>query len=389
MEMKPFSISGMPRIVFGRNTFQTLPRIVRDYGRKVLVVTGGSSFKASGKMEELTDFFSKNKISMQTLTVESEPSPQHIDRAMKEFRRTPINAVIAIGGGSVLDAGKAVSAMLAEEGSVFDYLEGIGTKKLSGVKAPFIAVPTTAGTGSEATKNAVLTVVGPDGFKKSLRHDNFTPDVALVDPVLMATCSPSLTAACGLDALSQLIESYISLNASAMTDALAESGLQAFAEGFIAAYDDGENIDARERMAYAALMSGICLAHAGLGTVHGIAGPLGSQIVIPHGAACGTLLAPVLRAFLAREESWDDALKRKMSKIGQILDRTNGQSAAFYAHKAADIAEEYAARTAIPRLGVFGLTEEHCVRIVRSSDNKASPVKLDENDMLKVLRERL
>jgi alcohol dehydrogenase class IV len=174
-----------------------------------------------------------------------------------------------------------------------------------------------------------------------------------------------------------------------MTDALAESGLQAFADGFIAAYDDGGNIDARERMAYAALMSGICLAHAGLGTVHGIAGPLGSRIDIPHGAACGTLLAPVLREFLAGAGSWDDTLKRKMSKIGQILDCTNGQSDEFYAHRVADIAEEYAARTGIPRLGAFGLTEDHCVQIIQSSDNKASPIKLDHEAMLKVLRERI
>ena len=387
--MKQFSISGMPRIVFGQNTFQMLPRIIRDYGRKVLVVTGGESFKASGKMEELSDFFAKSKISYQSFPVENEPSPQLIDRAVKEFRRTPVNVVIAIGGGSVLDAGKAVSAMLAEEGSVLDYLEGVGKKKPSGVKAPFIAVPTTAGTGSEATKNAVLTIVGTDGFKKSLRHDNYVPDVALIDPVLMMTCPPMLTAACGLDALSQLIESYISLNASPMTDALAESGLQSFAEGFSCAFNDGSDIEARERMAYAALMSGICLAHAGLGTVHGIAGPLGSQISIPHGVACGTILSPVLREFVVRRDSWDNILKRKMSKVGEILCRTGGNNDEYYAHKLLEVIEEYVRTTGIPRLGSFGLTEEHCIRIVECADNKASPVQLDSDLMLKILRERI
>ena len=387
--MKQFSISGMPRIVFGKETFGILPKIIRDYGRKVLVVTGGVSFKASGRMDQLSEFFAKNKISMQHLEIDREPSPKMIDRAVAEYRRTPVNAVVAIGGGSVLDAGKAIAAMIAEEGSVMDYLEGIGTKKLSGVKAPFIAVPTTAGTGSEATKNAVLTEVGFNGFKKSLRHDSFIPDVALVDPCLMTSCPPALTAACGLDALSQLVESYLSTGASPFTDALAESGLQAFSEGFIPAYENGANTDARERMAYAALMSGICLAHAGLGTVHGIAGPLGARISIPHGAACGTILAAVLKEFEARESSWDGTMRRKYINAGRILDGNTGKEDAYYIARLPEIAQNLTDRTKMPRLGSFGLSDDDCSAVAQASGNKASPVKLDQEAILSVLRGRL
>lgn len=388
MEIRQFSISGMPRIVFGRDTFGILPKIIRDYGRKVLVVTGSSSFKASGRMDQLSEFFAKNKISMQHLEIDREPSPRLIDRAVSDFRRTPVNAVIAIGGGSVLDAGKAIAAMIAEEGSVLDYLEGVGTKKLSGVKAPFIAVPTTAGTGSEATKNAVLTEVGSGGFKKSLRHDNFIPDVALVDPCLMTSCPPALTAACGLDALSQLIEAYLSTGASPFTDALAESGLQAFSEGFLAAYEDGGNLDARERMAYAALMSGICLAHAGLGTVHGIAGPLGGRISIPHGTACGTILASVLKEFAARESAWNSAMRKKFINAGRILDGSAGKDESYYIGRLPEIAQNLTERTQIPRLSSFGLTDDDCAAVAQLSDNKASPVKLDQETILSILRSR-
>ena len=387
--MKQFSISGMPRVVFGRETFGILPKIIRDYGRKVLVVTGGSSFKASGRMDQLSDFFAKNKISMKHLEIDREPSPRTIDRAAAEYRRMPVNAVIAIGGGSVLDAGKAIAAMIAEEGSVLDYLEGVGTKKLSGVKAPFIAVPTTAGTGSEATKNAVLSEIGKDGFKKSLRHDAFIPDVALIDPCLMTSCSPALTASCGLDALSQLLESYFSTGANPFTDALAESGLQAVAEGFVPAYECGENVEARERMAYASLMSGVCLAHAGLGTVHGIAGPLGGRVAVPHGAACGTLLSSVLKEFAARESEWDQTMRRKFISAGRILDGNAGKDDAYYIARLQEMTQEFTDRMQIPRLGSFGLTDEDCIAVAQAADNKASPVKLDQDAILSILRGRL
>ena len=187
-----------------------------------------------------------------------------------------IDVVLSTGGGSVIDAGKAVSAMLRVEGSVAEYLEDVGTRKHPGTKVPFVAVPTTAGTGCEATRNAVLSRVGPDGFKKSLRHDNFLPDAAVVDPVLTLSCPPDITAACGLDALTQLLESFVSTKASVLTDVLALSGLEHIGNSLVpACTNSGQDIDMRANLSYAALMSGITLTSAGLGTVHGFASSIG------------------------------------------------------------------------------------------------------------------
>jgi alcohol dehydrogenase class IV len=217
-----------------------------------------------------------------------------IDAIASEFRKTPVNVVVAIGGGSVIDYGKAVAAMLAEDGTVRDYLEGVGTKKPSGAKVPFIAVPTTAGTGSEATKNAVV-CDRKEGYKKSLRHDAYMPDAALVDPELTLTLPRHITIACGLDAVSQLIESYTSTKADASLDSLALKALSGASESLLPLALIAAMIYlCVSKMSYAALVSGITLSRAGLGAVHGIAGPLGGLFPVPHGVACGKLLFPVM-----------------------------------------------------------------------------------------------
>lgn len=379
----------MPKIIFGADKFSELPKRVREYGRNVLLVTGGSSFAASGKLEQLLSSFAHDKITCYQLSIDREPSPRMIDKAADEFRRKPVNAVVAVGGGSVLDAGKAISAMLGEEGAVSDYLEGVGTKKLSGVKAPFFAVPTTSGTGSEATKNAVLSVVGEDGFKKSLRHDNYMPDVALIDPELMMSCPKSITAACGLDTLSQLIESYISTNANPVTDALAKSGIAAFQKGFMASYTDGTDLEARGQMAYASLMSGITLSHAGLGTIHGIAGALGGIVSVPHGVACGTLLAGVMKEIICRIDPEDKICAVKLAEIGRILEGSEDKDDSYYRDNLITILEAYREKTEIPRLGVYGMTEALIPNVLKNTDNKSSPVKLDSETITRILLSRI
>ena len=180
-----------------------------------------------------------------------------------------------------MDAGKAISAMLTQEGSVKDYLEGVGHKHPSGNKVPFFAVPTTSGTGSEATKNAVLSEIGPNGYKKSLRHDHFVPDLAIVDPDLTLSCPPGLTAYSGMDAFTQLLEAYVSTKAHPFTDALCEKALELLSGSLLQAYQDGENIEAREAMSYAAWTSGIVLAQVGLGVVHGFASAVGGMFDNP------------------------------------------------------------------------------------------------------------
>ena len=232
----------------------------------VLVVTGAKSFRSSGRRQSLLNRLRTNSISFFECSLSGEPTVDRIDDLVDAFRGKGVGMVVAIGGGSVIDGGKAVSAMLPVQGSVMDFLEGVGTGTHSGEKVPFVAVPTTAGTGSEATKNAVIRGNGHPLFKKSLRHDNFVPDAAVIDPELMLSCPSDITAACGMDAFTQLLESYVSTKAAPMTDSLAFSGLRYLKEALVpVSTTEGADIHCRAAMAYGALISGITLANAGLG----------------------------------------------------------------------------------------------------------------------------
>ena len=208
--MMTFEFSKVPPLSFGINNRTRLPNLLKAMrANKILLITGGRSLKSSGFLDDILRLFEGLEVDLATCV--GEPSCQMIDDVCAEFRSKGIEVVIAVGGGSVIDAGKAISAMLPHENSVFDHLEGVG-KGIDhcGLKVPFIAVPTTSGTGSEATKNAVLSEVGPNGYKKSLRHDNFIPDYILVDGELLTSCPRHVSAACGMDALTQLLEPYLS-----------------------------------------------------------------------------------------------------------------------------------------------------------------------------------
>ena len=232
-----FVFMRVPVIHFGAGKLAMLPKLASRYGDSVLLVTGSASFARSVHCSSLMRGLADAGIRLAVEAVSGEPSPAFVDDVVARHRAKLPACVIAIGGGSAIDAGKAISAMLAQEGSVRDFLEGMETRTHDGRKVPFIAVPTSSGTGAEATKNAVLSEVGPGGFKRSLRHDNFVPDIALVDPALTLSCPAPVTSACGLDALTQLLEAYVSTQASPMTDALALSGLQAVASGFVRAVE--------------------------------------------------------------------------------------------------------------------------------------------------------
>ncbi len=314
-----FHFAKIPEIIFQSGAFNTLPEIIERFGSNVLIILDPFSVKSS----ELFSDFKANAIAFHAYEVSGEPSPERIDTIVAELKNRKFDVVIGVGGGSVVDTGKAVSAMLGKEESVFDYLEGVGTRVHDGSKVPFIAVPTTAGTGSEATKNAVLSQVGEKGFKKSIRHNNFVPDIALIDAELSLTCPTGVTAACGMDAFTQLLESYVSTNASPMTDALAYDGLRIMKDHLVLAVAEGnENLSAREAMSYAALMSGITLANAGLGIVHGLASPMGGFSDIAHGVACGTLVGIATKINIDRlreeGESGEEYLK-KYAAIGRLF----------------------------------------------------------------------
>ena len=320
-------------------------------------------------------------------SVSGEPSPELIDEIVSGLRAGNIDAVVAIGGGSVIDAGKAVSAMLKADGPVTEYLEDVGAKQHSGLKVPFIAVPTTAGTGSEATANAVLSKPGPEGFKKSLRHVNFTPDVAIVDPELMTGCPPGVTAACGMDAFTHLLESYVSTKASPLTDALAESGMAHVRENLVPACSTlAKDLDTRGAMAYAALVSGMTLANAGLGVVHGMASAIGGRYSIPHGVICGNLVGPATRATIKKlfSEGQQHPALEKYARAGYLLAGKHFNTIENGCDLLLHTIDTWTRNLELPPLANFGFSEANIDALVAESGNKNNPVKLNKRDIRQI-----
>jgi len=314
---------------------------------------------------------------------------------VRALRTESIDVVIGIGGGSALDAAKAIAGLLRPGNSVMDHLEGVGPElPYVGPATPFIAVPTTVGTGSEATKNAVLSVQGAEGFKKSFRDEKLVAEVALVDPDLLATCPPAVIAANGMDALTQLLESYVSSRASPLTDSLAWGGMKAARDGLLALYRDAGNAVARERMAYAALVSGITLAQVGLGSVHGLAAPLGAFFPIPHGVACGTLVATATRINIEtlRAREPDHPALKKYALVGRLLSK-QGELDERAAHAAlVDTLDAWTRDLELPRLAHYGVRPADLPRIVansRGSSMKTNPIQLTDSEIAAILMARM
>jgi len=282
MMAEGFAFARIPSLHFGAGKISELPKAAAAFGTEALLVTGGSSLKASGHLGRIQESLRQAGLRTHSLIIDAEPSTSFIDGTCARLRSLGLQVVIGIGGGSVIDGAKAISAMLPHGNSVLDHLEDVGRNvPHTGVKLPYLAVPTTSGTGGEMTKNAVLSMVGPEGYKKSLRHENLIPDAVIVDPELMVSCPPHITAACGMDAFTQLLEPYLSPIASPLTDALALSGLEKIRDCLIPACTDrGGEIPVRAGMAYASMLSGLVLANAGLGIVHGLASPIGG--FFPH-----------------------------------------------------------------------------------------------------------
>jgi alcohol dehydrogenase len=328
--------------------------------------------------------------------VETEPSPRLVDDAVREFVPAGIQVVLGIGGGSVLDAAKAIAGLLPHGNSVMDHLEGVGPEiPYKGPSTPLIAVPTTAGTGSEATKNAVLSLQGERGFKKSFRHALLVPQYAVIDPDLLAGCPPELIAANGMDALTQLLESYVSSQANPFTDALALNGLRAVCDGLLPWYEQGGSaVEGRAAMGYAALLSGITLAQAGLGSVHGLASPLGAFFPIPHGVACGTLVATATEMnilALGQRAAGHPALA-KYAEVGRLFSGYSDLVDTAAQQALVDILTQWTRRMRLPNLGDYGVRELDFDRIVagcRGNSMKTNPVVLEDREVRAILKRRL
>lgn len=394
LPIPPFTFAKVPPLYFGTGQIKQLPFLVQQLtGTHILLVTGQRSLQASGQLSRIQDLLAKAEIRFQLVICKGEPTTHFIDETCENYRNKGINAVVAIGGGSVVDAGKALSAMLPHNNSIFDHLEGVG-KGLphSGIKLPFIAVPTTSGTGSEVTKNAVISEVGEAGYKKSLRHENLVPDAVIVDGDLLIHCPQSVTATCGLDAFTQLVEPYLSPTATPLTDAIAWSGLEAFQASFWAACgSQAQDPQVREGMAYASLMSGIALANAGLGIVHGLASPLGGYFPIPHGVACGTVVAGALQTnWQALKAKAPESLAiAKMVQLGKLLSDKEGQSDDWYGQACGNIIHDWTLKLEIPRLRVYGIQEKDFDKILSGTRNRNNPVKLSQAEIREILKQRL
>jgi alcohol dehydrogenase class IV len=370
-----FEFATAARILFGPGVAREAPAAAGALGRRPLLVTGGSPDRAVSL--GLNGVF---------FSVIGEPTVAIVREAVQKARTETCDLVIAIGGGSVLDAGKAIAAMLTNAGDLVDYLEVIGAgKPLSHPPAPFIAIPTTAGTGSEVTRNAVLG--SPEHrVKASLRSISMLPRLAIVDPELTLTLPRAMTASTGLDALTQLIEPYVSTRANAMTDLLCAEGIRRAASALPRAWEAGADQEARTSMSWVAALGGMALANAGLGAVHGFAAPVGGMFPAPHGAVCAAILphASAMNLRALRSRASDTESLRRYSEVARLL---TGKSQATPEDGVAWLAD-LCRRFEIPPLRTYGVRAAHIPELVekaaRSNSMRGNPIQLTAEELSEV-----
>lgn len=379
----PFEFATAARIVFGPGTFQQTGTIARSFGCRALVVAG----KTAARAEPLVEQLSAAGVWAEVFCIAGEPTTDAVRAGVERARATGCDCVIGFGGGSAIDAAKAIAGLLTNGGELADYLEVIGrAQPLAKSAAPLLAIPTTAGTGAEVTRNAVL--ASPEHrVKASLRSPHLLPRVALVDPELTLDLPPALTARTGMDALTQVIEPYVCARANPMTDALCVEGIRRAARSLRRACEHGTDAAAREDMALASLLGGLALANAGLGAVHGFAAPIGGMFPAPHGAVCAALLPGVMAANIRalRERAPDSPALRRYEEVARLL---TGRVQATAEDGAAWTAELCQALE-IPPLRVWGLAEADVAAVVekarQASSMKANPVSLTEVELRHVL----
>jgi alcohol dehydrogenase class IV len=382
-----FEFATSDRIIFGPGTLSQAGDLARSLGTKAFVVTGRSPERAAPLLAQFEDHGPAHTC----FQVPGEPSIDLVAEAVDLARQAQCDLVIAMGGGSVLDTGKAVAAMLTNDGDLLTYLEVVGQgKALTRRPVPMIAIPTTAGTGAEVTRNAVLSV--PQHQRKvSMRHAWMLPDVALIDPELTYDLPPEVTATTGLDAITQLIEPFVSSQSNPLTDSLCREGLLRAARSLKTACSDGTHVQAREDMAVASLFGGLALANAKLGAVHGFAGPIGGLINAPHGAVCGRLLPLVMDANIKalQETAPDSPALARFQALGPLLTGVPQASAADAVVWVQDLCKTLK----IPTLRQLGLTTTLIPEIARqsrdSSSMKGNPVTLGPEALEVILLQAL
>ena len=379
-----FEFATANRIIFGAGKLRSTITAIKPLGKRPLVVTGKNIQRAESLLAALRE----NDIDGVTFPVSGEPTIQTVRDGVALAKKENCDWVIGIGGGSVLDAGKAIAAMMTNEGDVLDYVEIIGRgKTLTRRPARYVAIPTTAGTGSEVTRNAVL--ASPEHrLKVSLRSASMIPGVALVDPELTYDLPLGITVSTGLDALTQLSEPYVCLRANPMTDPLCLDGIRCVAKSFRAVVKNGHDKEARANMALASLFGGMALANAGLGAVHGFAGPIGGMFSAPHGEICAALLPHAMKVNLRalREREPKSYAVSRYYQVARILTGNNSATADAGIEWVQELVNDFK----IPRLGTHGIKPEHTAEIVKNAMNassmKANPIKLTDAELGEILQ---
>lgn len=378
-----FQFATASNIVFRSGAARDIPGKVGKFGAKPCLVTGSNA----GRIQWLIDELSEPLI----IQIADEPDTDIITEAAAQARNHGCDVVVAIGGGSVMDAGKIIAALITNTSDIFDYLEVVGKgNPLTEKPVPLITAPTTSGTGSEVTTNGVV-LSKKHGVKVSLRSTEMIADVAIVDPELTLSMPPAVTAATGMDALTQLIEAFVSNKANPMTDSLCREGIMRAATSLPIAYQDGNDLDAREDMALASLLSGIALANAKLGAVHGFAAPLGGEFKAPHGVVCAALLPYVMHMNIQALEERDHhahALHR-YNEIAVMLTGDVKATPETGAQWILDLCEELQ----IPTLSDLGVTPDDFNNLARNSANassmKGNPIKLTHDELMAILEAAL
>ena len=382
-----FDFATATRILFGPGVVREVAPAAKEMGARALLVTGSRKERAGLLIEAMQT----EGIGCVCLAVRAEPSVTVVCQGVELARREQCDLVIAFGGGSAIDAGKAAAALLTSDGNPEDYLEVIGKgKQLTRPSAPCIAIPTTAGTGSEVTSNAVL--ASPEhSVKVSMRSPLMLPRLALVDPELTYNLPPEITASTGLDALTQLVEPYTSTRANPITDALCLKGMRCVARSLTSAFQHGHDAAAREDMALASLFGGLALANAGLGIVHGIAGPIGGKFSAPHGAICARLLPHAMEVNVVALEK---RLRRSeaLRRYDDIARNLTGDKTAKASDGVAWV-KDLCGSLRVPPLASYGMSLEDFPELIeradRASSTKGNPIRLTRDEMLQILARAL
>lgn len=380
-----FEFATSNKIIFGRGVFSQVATLTKSFGDRIFIVTGKNQKRVQPLIDQLT---TNNLKEILTFSVGEEPTTDIADAGLSSAREFKANVIIAFGGGSVIDTAKAIAAVLANGGQFLDYLEVVGLgKPLTKPSVPVIAIPTTSGTGAEVTKNAVLCSVSHKQ-KVSVRSPYMIPNIALVDPELTFSVPPEVTAATGLDAFTQVLESFVSNKANPITDGLCREGLRRGAKSLLRAYENGNDIEAREGMSITSLIGGLALANAKLGSVHGFAGPIGGMFPsAPHGAVCATLLphcfAVNVNALKARDPNGD-----YLNRFTEVATLITGNSNAT-TDDAVQWIKHLCNKLNVRGLSAYGVKKDDFEALIekasKSSSMQGNPIKLTKEELAEIL----